>query len=423
MKKILILLIIWISGGLCYAQQLDISGDFRARSEYRNGYGTLKPDTAKAACFVVQRVRLNVDFSSKHLKMRVSPQNYHVWGDVTTTAKSDLGNAFHEAWAEIIAGPKISLRLGRQELAYDDHRILGNVDWAMQARSHDALLLKYMPDTSQRIHLGIAYNVNKESNFKENYLLPQYKALQFLWYHGNFKQFGVSGLLLNNGMPFVVSGKEKTVYSQTISTQLTYKFGKFNAAVTAALQTGKINNNSVQAHYYAAQLRYQNTSGFAAGLGGEYLSGKAQDDISTTVKSFNPLYGTNHKFNGYMDYFYVGNHINSVGLIDMYATLSYQKKQLRVQLQPHVFSAAAAIYQSGVKQDNLLGTEIDLTANYQLFDNVAIEGGIAKMLATSSMEILKGGNKDNGNYWAYLSVKCTPHLFSYKNENPKNDKL
>ena len=30
--------------------------------------------------------------------------------------------------------------------------------------------------------------------------------------------------------------------------------------------------------------------------------------------SFTPFYGTNHKFNGHMDYFYVGNHIGNVGL-------------------------------------------------------------------------------------------------------------
>ena len=35
-------------------------------------------------------------------------------------------------------------------------------------------------------------------------------------------------------------------------------------------------------------------------------------------KAFTPFYGTNHKFNGFMDYFHVGNHANSVGLIDIY---------------------------------------------------------------------------------------------------------
>ena len=33
---------------------------------------------------------------------------------------------------------KFAFKVGRQEINYDDARIFGNVDWAMQARSHDA---------------------------------------------------------------------------------------------------------------------------------------------------------------------------------------------------------------------------------------------------------------------------------------------
>jgi len=419
MKKILLALTLLVSSWFCHAQQLDINGDLRARLEYRDGYGTLKPDTLDAALFVTQRARLNIDFASKNLKMRVSPQNYHVWGDVATTSKSDLGNAFHEAWAEAVINKKFSMKLGRQEIVYDDHRIFGNVDWAMQARSHDAFVAKYLPDSNHTIHVGFALNANKESNFKENYLLPQYKAMQYLWYHGDFKNIGLSFLFLNNGMPFIDAGKEKVAYSQTIGPRLTYKKGKLNADAAIYLQTGKIGLNEVSAQYYTANLNYKAINTFTIGIGAEYLSGKAQDDATTTIKSFNPLYGTNHKFNGYMDYFYVGNHLNSVGLIDMYANLVYEKNKLMLKLQPHVFSAAASLYQAGTKQDNLLATELDLTFAYKLFENVTIDGGISKMLATTSMETLKGGNKDNGNYWGYVSMKFTPKLLSYKNEPKK----
>ncbi len=37
--------------------------------------------------------------------------------------------------------------------------------------------------------------------------------------------------------------------------------------------------------------------------------------------AFTPLYGTNHKFNGWMDYFYVGNHGSSIGLQDINAKI------------------------------------------------------------------------------------------------------
>jgi hypothetical protein len=47
------------------------------------------------------------------------------------------------------------------------------------------------------------------------------------------------------------------------------------------------------------------------------------NDTSSDVKSFNSLYGTNHKFNGWVDYFYVGNHAESIGLVDINTVFGY----------------------------------------------------------------------------------------------------
>lgn len=402
------------------AQQFDVSADVRIRFENRNGYAALKPDTLKAANFVTQRARLNFDYANKNIKLRLSPQNYRVWGDEATMAKSDLGNSFHEAYGEAIVSKQFSFKVGRQELNYDDARILGNVDWAMQARSHDALLLKFLPDSNNTLHGGFALNANKETNFKENYLVPQYKAIQFLWYHGNFKNMGLSFLLLNNGMTYMNAGKEKIAYSQTIGPRFTYKACKFYADAAAYLQTGKIGLSKVSASYYSAHINYKVSKTFTTGIGFEYLSGKANNDLSTNIKSFNPLYGTNHKFNGFMDYFYVGNHINAVGLTDVYVNLDFEKDKCSVKLTPHYFASAANIYKAGIKQNKYLATEIDLTLGYKLFDNVTLNGGFSKMFATSSMELLKGGTKSNGNNWTYLSIIFNPKLFSYKPDLNKN---
>jgi hypothetical protein len=182
------------------------------------------------------------------------------------------------------------------------------------------------------------------------------------------------------------------------------------------LQTGKIADNSVNATYFSANISYKATTNFNTSVGFEMLSGKDQNDTSTDMKSFNPLYGTNHKFNGYMDYFYVGNHTNSVGLTDVYATLGYEKNKFSAKLTPHYFASAASIYSAGEKQDNYLGTELDLTIGYKMYDNVTFDAGFSQMFASSSMEVLKAGNKNAGNNWAFISIKINPNLFSNKVE-------
>lgn len=415
MKKCLILIALLL-GVIAKAQQFDINADLRARFENRNGYGTLKPDAERAASFISQRTRLIFNYSFKNLKLVVSPQNVRTWGDVLTNSKDDIGSSFHEAFGEITMNEKFAFKVGRQEINYDDARIFGNVDWAMQARSHDAFLIKFNPNTKNQLHFGFALNANKETNFYENYTVPQYKSLQYLWYHTDLKKLGLSVLVLNNGMPYIVGTEEKVDYSQTLGSRLVFKNGNLNIDGAAYLQTGKLSDKSVNANYLSANISYKFSATLNAASGFERLSGKDQNDTSTDVKSFNPLYGTNHKFNGYMDYFYVGNHTNSVGLTDVYATLNYDKNKFSAKLTPHYFASAATIYKAGEKQNSYLGTELDFTLAYKMYDYVTIDAGFSQMFATTSMEVLKGGNKNAGNNWAFLSIKINPNLFSYKSE-------
>ncbi len=59
--------------------------------------------------------------------MSVSAQDIRVWGDVNTLSESDVnGTAIHEAWASVLLDSKFSLKMGRQEIVYDDSRIFGN---------------------------------------------------------------------------------------------------------------------------------------------------------------------------------------------------------------------------------------------------------------------------------------------------------
>ena len=51
-----------------------------------------------------------------------------------------------------------------------------------------------------------------------------------------------------------------------------------------------------------------------------------------------------------------------------------------------------------------------------MYDYVTVDAGFSKMFATSSMEVLKAGNKNAGNNWAFISIKINPNLFLNKVE-------
>ncbi|VAW28373.1 hypothetical protein MNBD_BACTEROID07-1132 [hydrothermal vent metagenome] len=416
-------MVFFFAGESLYAQSVTLSGEIRPRYEFRHGYKTIFPDNHKAANFISQRTRLNFLYGNKYFKFGLVLQDIRVWGDVPQLNTTDVnGLSVHEAWGEVIFNQKLSLKLGRQEISYDDQRIFGNVGWTQQARSHDAAIIRYRPDKTTKIDVGIAYNADKASLYKTDYTVNNYRALQYIWYHGQFKKVGLSLLLLNNGMPYSGTVKQKVVYSQTLGGRVTYnnKALKFNSAFY--YQGGKNKSNrSLSAMYFTVNTSYTLPTKFTFGLGGEYLSGTSSENraLNNTDNSFKPLYGTNHKFNGWMDYFYAGSYMNSNGLIDINMPLSQKINQFTFKLIPHYFIAAAkvAVKQSdgtwkAYKSD--MGMEIDFAANYALSKNMTITAGYSQMLTTETLQVLKGGNYKNSNNWAWLMVTFKPTFFSKK---------
>ena len=314
-KKLLTTIIASLFVFSALAQQFDLSAELRPRFENKQGYQLLLNTNQEGSNFVSQRTRLNFGFKNEKLKLKIVMQNVRVWGDVGTLSSDDKASALHETWAAYIPNNKISFKFGRQEIVYDDHRIFGNVGWAQQARSHDAFLFKYTPNADNKLDIGFALNADSQSNVDNLYSnAADYKSFQYAWYHGDFNAIGVSFLLLNTGIEYLDIDASQTIdYMQTIGPRLTYKSGKFNANVSAYLQTGKSLNNDVSTSYFAGNIGYKVTKEWSLGLGMEQLSGKDSNASSTDIKSFAPLFGTNHKFNGFMDYFYVGNHANSGG--------------------------------------------------------------------------------------------------------------
>jgi hypothetical protein len=154
--------------------QLTLSGQFRLRTEFRDGQGAPLPKDTNPAFFISQRTRLNFGYQMYRLKLGLSIQDVRVWGqDVSTinrtTTQNNNGLQLYEAWAEIILTDStlinkcLSLKIGRQELVYDDQRLIGNLDWLQQGRKFDAGILKYETN-SWSIHLAGAFNQNQENS-------------------------------------------------------------------------------------------------------------------------------------------------------------------------------------------------------------------------------------------------------------------
>lgn len=416
-KSILVLVV--ISSNFITAQELNVDMQLRPRFEYRNGFKQLMPNTQYPTSFVSNRARLNVGFSNEKLKTYISFQNVSVWGDVASTSTTDKNSIkLYQAWASYQLNNDWSAKIGRQVLSYDNQRIFGGLDWAQQGQSHDAALIQYTKNKS-KLDVGFALNNSSEVSFESEYAVT-YKNMQYAWFHHDFDNVGLSILALNNGYQYedVTEGKFKNAYLQTVGSFV--KFGKSKFYGDAAIygqfgeQSVTTDKQKVSAFYGSLNLGYKVTENFNGEIGFEYLSGTDGDETSDKSNSFTPLFGTNHGFNGFMDYFYVGNHKNSVGLQDYYIRLKYNKDKWQFAMIPHVFLADGNILNPTTfeKEDSYLGTEIDLTATYKVNKDIKITGGYSQMFGSSSLEILKDdGDKNNMNNWAWLMITINPKLF------------
>jgi hypothetical protein len=415
--KTLSLSILGLIGTGAMAQEFNSDIQIRPRYEYTNGFGTLLTPTTSHTSFVGQRTRINLNYGDTKLKVKVALQNVRTWGNVNTLgniATDKNGLALYEGWAQYSFTDKWSTKVGRQMIAYDNQRIFGGLDWANQGRSFDAALIEYKGAKDQ-LDFGFALNADSEGKVAPSTPYnTDFKDMQYAWYHTSIKKLNLSLLALNVGKEYLKTVSEiETNYSQTFGTYANYAGKKLSLDFSFYGQTGKIGANEVSAWETAVNLGYAFAPKFKATLGYEFLSGKDQNATSTTVKSFNPIFGTNHAFNGFMDYFYVGNHAGSVGLQDLTLKLDFPIKKVNLSLAPHLFYTANEL---ATTDDKYLGTEVDLTAVYKASKDITLVAGYSQMFASDAMVALKGGTglKDTANNWAYLMVNINPQILATK---------
>ena len=440
------ILCLFLSIGVTSYAQISASGQIRTRSELLNGQGNPRSASDEPAFFTSQRTRLNVGFTGYRTLVKVALQDTRVWGQDAstnnrTTNPSLNGLLLHEAWAEIALldtahtnkkGTALALKLGRQELMYDDSRLLGNLDWLQQGRRHDAAVLKFSKPNFY-VHFGVAYNQNRELKngglydgvptgytAGTNGIGTMYKSMQYLYLNKKFKNGALSFLVLKDDFQkYVISEAGTKTYLTgtwkrlTFGPNLQFKFkDHWNLATSAYLQIGKDKNGKdLTAYLYTVKASNTLNKYLTVSAGYDYTSGTSPS--STKNKSFDPLYGTPHKFWGQMDYFYTASGFGSGGLSDLYIQSNIKAtNQLSFNLDLHQFNSASKITSSNDSElSTYLGNEIDLIAQFNLTKNIGFQAGYCTFFSTKSLAQIKNiTNAQSRSDWAYLMINIQPEF-------------
>lgn len=407
--------------------QVNWTAQYMGRAEYRHGFQTPAATNADPAFFVGQRARMGMKYTHERFRLNISAQDVRTWGQ-TANGSADVSGLFsiHEANAELLLNKKMTVKAGRQEIAYDEDRIFGSLDWALFARRHDAAIFKY-EDSTWKAHAGFAYNQDREQGNSTIYTVANnYKTLQFAYVSKQLKDLNVSFLLLNNGLQWTHLDSNNVIddsgvrFSQTAGLRGAYSKNKLGANATFYYQMGKdVANKNISAYEASAEVSFKPIDKLKLIAGFEMLSGTSQTDTANKANhSFMPFYGTNHRFNGYMDLFYVGNFANSVGLTDPYFKLVFNTKKIIAAADAHFFMAGADIRDlhnlTEIKaMPAYMGTEVDVTFLYSLADYVSLQAGYSHFLPTASFAAVRGGDINETQNWAYLMLLVRPGMIKF----------
>lgn len=397
MKKttIIFLLFSFIFSGLALAQDnVKFKAQIRPRLQYDAKDFNSNTD---ANSFTELRTRLGAAFSpSNDLTGFIQIQDSRIFGSEASTLADSKNLDLHQAYFNVknIFGLPFNLKVGRMELAYGSHRLIGTVGWHNVGRSFDGSVLKLVTNSVDVDFIGARVN---ESGLVGDSLD------QFLFSaYGNIK--AVKKLIIQ---PFAI-------YENTFSTDFNRitlglhvsckdKQKAFQQDLDAAYQLGSQDASTDIAAYmvaYNAGYTFNTKIKPMLGAGIAYLSGDDGSDADK-YKVFNTLYATNHKFYGYMDYFLnIPTNTYGLGLMDVHVKTSIVPvKKLKLALAYHMFNANADYKLLDGSTSTSFGSEIDLTLTYKYDSNVKFVGGFSYF---APGDIFKEKKGMDSSMWSYL---------------------
>lgn len=419
--------------------QFSMDAQLRPRAEFRHGvFQPLPSKDSKPAALISQRTRFTLNYQYKNLlQVKITPQMVSVWGQENMNQGAASSNAltFFEAYARLNLKPNSGFVIGRQVISLDDERFFGELDWAQGGRSHDAISYQLSrPKGEFKSYFSFNQNYrevygNNLGNVSGNEFSPvgasSYKWMQTAWGQYNINDHhAISALIANIGFQDADQadgweGKAKTYFSPTMGINYKHQKDGWKVNLSVYYQTGKnAMGASTQAYLASIKMDKAINEKWAVGAGADLVSGNdIKSQSSSKNRAFIPYFGTNHKFYGFMDYYYAGNGHKGSGLVDLNAQASFQPtSKLQLSLVFHQFlspNKIKSIDDTKFKQN--MGQEIDLGINYDIHKFAKLMGGYSLYASSNTLDFLKNTPQATATqHWLWLSLNINPKLFEIK---------
>ncbi len=404
MKRILRampVLILALGPALATAQQITVGGQIRPRSEYRDpslsgaSGSTGLQYFGSGDGFTSMRARIHADAKLKgNVRIFAQLQDVRLWGSENSTLLDFNADNFdlHQGFIDLTSKDEVWLgRAGRQEVNLGGQRLVGAVNWTQQARSFDGLRLQRMKDGTGAAFLA----------FQTSDATAPTQSSDASVFAGYGKINNILGGALGLYAIYNTRNGSLPIDQGTFGFRQVGEISRFNYRLESYYQTGHLAGLDIQAFMVGARIGTKLGKGSIT-LWYDYLSG--DDDLTdNTIKVFNTLFATNHKFYGYADLFLViPVETGGRGLQDLAIKGTYKTSESTlIRLNLHSFSAT----KQGTLSTKRFGEEIDLVGQWRYNEHLTFSGGGAYIIHGDALAEL--GRLDKDMVWLYLMVDAT----------------
>ncbi|HHH31711.1 MAG TPA: hypothetical protein ENK57_25640 [Polyangiaceae bacterium] len=348
--------------------------------------------------FLRHRARLGLDLDwESRVGVFVQVQDIRLLGEELDTLGDFDADGFdlHQGYARVRPFEQLELRIGRQEIAYENHRLIGTVAWLEQARSFDAFRISF---DEGMLHADAFYAKVVEGAAASH------------------QDAGVDGdvdLLAGNlhvaafdELDVALVGVLETSHSRNLGTAGGIVGGKTSVGFSYALegygQFGSARGDVThRAYLLSGRLGQQidvATTPYVRSFV-DYVSGDSDpsDDVRS---SFTTLYSTAHKFHGEMDFFLnLPRDTNEAGLIDLGGMLGFHPVgKMDLGVTYHNFRTAAATPTGATT----FGHELDTILSYRPWAPLSLDVVYAFLVPEALYRQSRG---DTLEHFAYSTLR------------------
>ena len=320
--------VLLLSTAPLFAQQdttLILDLQIRARSEWRDGYKVAAASGTNASLVTIQRSRLTLNGGWNQFDFRFGAQDIRTFGGPAGQTQGTVGVS--EAWWAWNARGGMQVRVGSQEIKFDDERVVGAVNWSNPGRFLDGIRWNRRPDDPKKGNTTAALTWDELNQTRR--IMAYHRALVGERHTLTFLVFDQDSETEPSALTAGFTTRSIVGSNAWWATEAYLQ--QWDGGGTASMVVADAGINGADGHQWRVGLDLLTDDGSSA--------------------AFQPFLGTNHKHYGWIDQFFVGTQSNGLTNLRLRHIAPFGKGKAWGATAHHFRDAMFGV---------LLGNELDL---------------------------------------------------------------